>query len=107
MYSGGIGIVIKLGQLLLEVIEIIGSKFIVVMIEGEVNVMFCYCFIDGSNILGVVVSDFVKLKVNDCIIWNNFLFYIQNVFSYEIDVIGNIWDLVVLVINLFGKIRIE
>ena len=107
MHSGGIGIAIKSGQPLLEAIEIIGSKFTAVMIEGEANVTLRHCLIDGSNTSGVVVSDFAKLKVNDCTIRNNFPFHIQNASSYEIDATGNTWDPAASATNLLGKIRTE
>ncbi|MFS1701980.1 right-handed parallel beta-helix repeat-containing protein [Aestuariibacter sp. GS-14] len=107
MFNGGIGIAIKSGQPLLEAIEIIGSKFTAVMIEGEANVTLRHCLLDGSNTSGVVVSDFAKLKINDCTIRNNFPFHIQNASSYEIDATGNAWDPKATTSNLLGKIRTE
>lgn len=107
MHNGGIGIAIKSGQPLLEAIEIIGSKFTALMIEGEANVTIRHCLIDGSNTSGVVVSDFAKLKINDCTIRNNFPFHIQNASSYEIDATGNTWDPAASATNLLGNIRTE
>lgn len=101
----GMGIVVKSGQPLLESIEIVGSRFTAISIEGEANVTLRHCLIDGSNTSGVVVSDYAKLNMTDCSLSNNFPFHIQNASSYAVEALDNNWQPAASPSSILGKVR--
>ncbi|GGF79489.1 right-handed parallel beta-helix repeat-containing protein [Alteromonas lipolytica] len=105
MKDAGVGIVVKSGQPLLEAIEILGSRFSALNIEGESNVTLRACVIDGSNTAGIVVSEYAKLNISDCTFKNNFPFHIQNASSYEVNAQGNSWDPEPSDRTILGKVR--
>ncbi len=105
MSGAGIGILVKSGQPLLEAIEITGSRFTALSIEGESNVTLRSCVIDGSNTAGIVVSDYAKLNMTDCTLQNNFPFHIQNASSYEVIAQGNKWQPAPSETSILGKVR--
>lgn len=105
MKNAGIGILIKSGQPLLEAIEIVGSRFTALSLEGEANVTLRACVIDGSNTAGIVVSDYAKLSMTDCTLKNNFPFHIQNASGYEVDAAGNQWQPAPSDTSILGKVR--
>ena len=105
MTGAGIGILVKSGQPLLEAIEITGSRFTALSIEGEANVTLRSCVIDGSNTAGIVVSDYAKLTMSDCSLQNNFPFHIQNASSYEVIAEGNKWLPAPSPTSILGKVR--
>lgn len=107
MKQPGVGIDIKAGNPLIDVIEIVGSRFTALNISGEASVLVRHCLIDGSNTSAIVVSDYAKLDITGCVLRNNFPFHIQNASSYEVKALDNQWEPAVSPTNMLGKIKVQ
>ena len=95
------------GNVQMDVIEVIGSRFSAMTLSNEANVSVQDCLIDGSNTSAVVVSDFAKLAMTGCTFRNNSPFHIQNASGYEVSAIGNTWEPAASSTTLLGKVKLQ
>lgn len=107
MVEAGVGVEVKQGAPLLDLVEFVSTRFTALNVKGEANVTVRHCLIDGSNTSAVVVSDYAKLKMNSCTIRNNFPFHIQNASSYEVDATDNEWAPAPSARTILGKVKVK